>query len=100
MFEKFGITPRVEVMFDSYEVAAERLLGTNSWSLFPDWIAELYTGLSCLAPPKGWEAPVRVEMIRSKNRLGTKVIKRLCRRLREDFKKAAAGNTRSAMARA
>ncbi len=84
MFDAFGIKPRAECVFDSYEVATARLLSSPSWSLFPDWIVGLRPGLVGIRP-KRWNAPYRIAAVWPKHRQRTRVLNRLCQTLRRSL---------------
>ncbi|MBI3505890.1 MAG: LysR family transcriptional regulator [Proteobacteria bacterium] len=82
MFDAFGIKPRAEFVYDSYEIATARLLSSRSWSLIPDWIVALEPGLAAIKP-KRWNAPYRVTAVWPRHRRRTRVLNRLCDAVRK-----------------
>lgn len=78
MLKKFKIEPHIDCMFDSYEVACEKLLTSNSWCLMPDFVCKYYgKHIQSVKLPKNWNAPYDVSAIYSKNRYLTKPLRAL-----------------------
>lgn len=67
-FRRYGIVPRADFMFDSYDAALARVRATDSWGLFPDLF--LREDAPCAAPiaPPGWNAEFRVTAVWPKRR--------------------------------
>lgn len=86
MYAKFGITPDIKFIFDSYAVAVENLASSQAWSLMPDWIVRKHKDRLGAIVPRGWSAPVFVSAIWPKNRLLSKPLKRLVSGLQGRFK--------------
>jgi DNA-binding transcriptional LysR family regulator len=84
-FGRFDIAPRLEFMFDSYDVAVERLCSTDSWSLFPDLLLEEAGGRLAAIVPPGWQAELRVAALWPKHRFLTRPLKRLLVELAADL---------------
>lgn len=76
MFDKFGIKPKADALFDNYEVGATKVAESNSWGFFPDFLIK-DRKLSALSAPKGWEAPYYVSAIWPRNRFITLPLRRL-----------------------
>jgi DNA-binding transcriptional LysR family regulator len=84
-FGRFNIEPKLEFMFDSYDVGVERLCATDSWSLFPDLLLEdAGSRLAAIVPP-GWHAELRVAALWPKHRWLTRPLKRLLVELAADL---------------
>lgn len=75
VFEKFGIVPVPDLIFDNYEVAIQKLKLSRSWGFLPDWIVR-QSGLVPIVP-EGWDAPVTLTVLWPKNRILTRVMQRL-----------------------
>ncbi len=75
IFEKFGIVPRVDLVFDNYEVAIRKVRDSDSWTFLPDWVAKR-AGLTTIVP-EGWHAPVNIAALWPKNRILTRVLTHL-----------------------
>ncbi len=84
VFSEFGITPRTEVVFDSYEVAVTKILLGNTWSLLPDWVARRH-GLITLTAD-GWDAPVNISALWPTNRLLTRTLVELVEALEREVR--------------
>ena len=64
MFQKFGIlTDKPSCLIDSYELAIEIVVHSNTWSLIPDCLISGDKRLRVLEPPVGWKAPYDVAAI-------------------------------------
>jgi DNA-binding transcriptional LysR family regulator len=85
VFGRFDIVPKLDFMFDSYEVATERLCATDSWSLFPDLLLDESRGRLAAIVPPGWNADVRVAGVWPKHRFLTRPLKRLLTELAADL---------------
>lgn len=84
-FARFHIVPRVELTFDSFDAALERLCATDSWSLFPDLLLDESGGrLSAVVPP-GWHAELRVTALWPRHRWLSRPLKRLLADLAADL---------------
>jgi len=82
-FVRHGIEPRVDLVYDSYEVAVAKIRASDAWSLLPDWVVrreKLY-----LIEIEGWEAPYEVAAIWPRSRPLTRALSRLLDRLVEAF---------------
>ncbi|MDO8473388.1 MAG: LysR family transcriptional regulator [Dehalococcoidia bacterium] len=77
MFAKFGLNPRATLLFDSYDVAAAQVAGSEAWSLMPDWIARACRPSLARFVSKGWRAPSVVTAIWPKSRLRSRLLGRL-----------------------
>ena len=61
ILEAFGLNPGPGLLYDSYSVAMEALLKTESWSLMPDWIISRSEGkLQAVHCPKDWKAKFEI----------------------------------------
>ena len=85
VFGRFDIAPKLEFMFDSYDVAVERLCATDSWSLFPDLLLDEAGGRLAAIVPPGWHADLRVAALWPKHRWLTRPLKRLLVELAADL---------------
>jgi DNA-binding transcriptional LysR family regulator len=85
VFGRFDIVPKLDFMFDSYEVATERLCATDSWSLFPDLLLDESRGRLAAIVPPGWNADLRVAGVWPKHRFLTRPLKRLLTELAADL---------------
>ncbi len=84
-FGRFDIVPRLEFVFDSYDVAVERLCATDSWSLFPDLLLDEAGGRLAAIIPHGWQAELRVAALWPKHRWVTRPLKNLLVELAADL---------------
>ena len=84
MFEKFEVIPHATLLFDSYDIAAAQVAGSDAWSLMPDWIARTRPSLTCFVP-KDWRAPSVVTAIWPKTRLRSRLLDRLIAGLKSRF---------------
>jgi DNA-binding transcriptional LysR family regulator len=85
VFGRFDIAPKLEFMFDSYDVAVERLCSTDSWSLFPDILLDDAGGRLAAIVPPGWNAELRVTALWPKHRYVTRPLKNLLVELAADL---------------
>lgn len=75
VFQKYAIAPKVDLIFDNYQIAVEKTLLSDGWSLLPDWIVK-QAGLSTISAPD-WQAPVNISVIWPQNRIPTRVTRQL-----------------------
>lgn len=83
IFEKFGIEPRVDLIFDNYEVAVRKILLSDAWALLPEWIVSRH-GLVPIVP-EGWTAPVNISVLWPRNRILTRVLQKLIQTLEAEL---------------
>ncbi len=83
VFQKHGIQPKVDLIFDSYQIAVEKTKLSDGWSLLPDWIAKV-SGLSTITS-ESWSAPVNISVLWPQNRIQTRVTKALIASLKDRF---------------
>lgn len=83
VFGKFGVEPRVDLVFDSYEVALRKIQLSDAWGFLPDWMVDR-AGLYAIKP-EGWSAPFNISALWPKNRILTKVLTHLIEGLREEL---------------
>ena len=70
IFETFGISPRVDCFFDSYDVAIEKMLRSESWGFLPGWVIDRSHGkIKSVRHPRGWNAPCDISAVYSRNRV-------------------------------
>jgi LysR family cyn operon transcriptional activator len=62
-FERFGIEPKIKIMFDDDATAIECLRTTDAWSLLPELVAGKTKGIQTLPSPKNWSAPYHVSLV-------------------------------------
>ncbi len=86
IFKKFGITPDIKFVFDSYDVAVEHLSTSQAWGLVPCWVVRSHKDKLTWIIPRGWNAPVTASALWLKNRRPTKVLKRLIAGVADRFK--------------
>jgi len=84
-FARFNISPRVELMFDSFDAALERLCSTDSWGLFPDLVLDEARGRLAAIVPPGWHAELRVAALWPRHRWLARPLKRLLADLAADL---------------
>lgn len=82
MFKKFGLVPRTQLLFDSYEIAAASVTASDIWCLIPDWMAPVWP-LKTFVPP-GWEAPAIVTALWPKTRFASRTLSRLVTEVRTE----------------
>lgn len=75
IFKNFDLVPRVDCMFDSYDVAIKKMLFSNSWSLMPDIMGE-YMGKEIVAIklPKAWDATYNISILYPRNKILAKIL--------------------------
>jgi DNA-binding transcriptional LysR family regulator len=83
VFQKHGIQPKVDLIFDNYEIAVEKTRLSDGWTLVPDWIVKV-SGLSTITA-ENWNAPVNIAVLWPQNRIQTRVTKQLIATLKESF---------------
>jgi DNA-binding transcriptional LysR family regulator len=66
MLKKFKIKSDVTFVFDSYDIAANKIISSDAWSLIPDFFIQYY-GLKKIVPI-GWEATARICLVTPKSR--------------------------------
>jgi DNA-binding transcriptional LysR family regulator len=64
--KKFGIQSKVTFVFDSYDVAAQKLISSDAWCLMPDFFIKAYSLKKFV--PLGWEAQATVALVTPKSR--------------------------------
>lgn len=60
-FDRYGIDPRVELVFDNYEVAVRWIQSSNAWGLLPDWVIAARRLGSWV--PEDWDAPFEICLV-------------------------------------
>jgi DNA-binding transcriptional LysR family regulator len=85
IFEKFNIVPKVDLVFDNYEVAIGKVRHSDAWTFLPDWVAT-NAGLTTIVPAEGWNAPVNISALWPKNRILTRVLSHLVDGLVDEIK--------------
>src|SRR5262249_29727615 len=93
VFEKFGLAPRVDLIFDNYEVALRKISDSNAWGFLPDWLVRR-AGLSAIVP-EGWDAPVNISVLWPKNRILTQVMRQLIDELETAFARRPSGGAQT-----
>jgi DNA-binding transcriptional LysR family regulator len=83
VFQKHGIQPKVDLIFDNYQIAVEKARLSDSWCLVPDWIARV-TELSTITD-ENWHAPVNVAALWPQGRVQTRVTRQLVANLKTLF---------------
>jgi DNA-binding transcriptional LysR family regulator len=83
VFQKHGIQPKVDLIFDSYQIAVEKTRLSDGWSLLPDWIVKT-SGLSTITADN-WNAPVSIAALWPQNRIQTRVTRQLIATLKQSF---------------
>ncbi|MBY0371106.1 LysR family transcriptional regulator [bacterium] len=68
MFKIHGIKPRIQLYWDSDDVAVEMLQSGDYWTMLPDAVIGAHPGIRRLAHPTEWRAPYEVSLIRNKQR--------------------------------
>lgn len=78
IFEKFGIQPQVDVLFDDDDYALERVANSDAWTFVPDLVLKQHASqLEALPMPKGWNAPYTVAVVVSRHRADNRVLQKL-----------------------
>jgi LysR family cyn operon transcriptional activator len=67
IFDKYGLTPKIQLAFDNYDVAAAFLRDGNAWSFFPQDLLRFYPRLEVAFADKGWNAMCNFSLIFRKN---------------------------------
>lgn len=75
IFEKFNIRPKVDLIFDNYEVAMAKVANSDAWGFFPDWILTKCSARLVPIIPEGWDASMNISVIYPSNRIVTKVLR-------------------------
>jgi DNA-binding transcriptional LysR family regulator len=76
--ERLKITQQVDFIFETYDVAIQRLLHSNSWGLIPSWyLRQSYKGLEKVDLPK-WDARVDIVAVWTASRPLGRAMSRLC----------------------
>lgn len=88
VFDQFNLNPQIDLIFDNYEVAVEKIRLSDAWGLLPDWIVE-QSDLASVIPEK-WSAPVNISAMWPKNIVVTRVIKQLIASLERALSRAQA----------
>ncbi len=83
VFVKHGIQPKVDLIFDNYEIAVEKTRLSDGWTFLPDWIAKR-SALSTINV-ENWNAPVNIAVLWPQNRVQTRVTRQLVAALKASF---------------
>lgn len=75
VFSKFGIKAQTSMLFDSYEIAIEKVKSSQDWGFFPDWTLEYSKDLVGLNTPKEWQADYFFSAVYCKNKKLPKMLK-------------------------
>ena len=88
MFEKFGITPKTQVLWDSDDVAIELLRCSDAWSMLPDIVVEFHHKLiQPIDLPKGWNSPYEIALVMRSHRENNSFLSMLETDLKKSFGK-------------
>ena len=69
MFEKFGIEPRTQILWDSDDVAVNLLRCSDAWSLLPDLVVEFNRKwIQSIDLPKNWSSPYEIALVMRSHR--------------------------------
>jgi len=78
--------PKIQMIYDSYEVAKEMLICSNAWSLIPDvFLTHFDYPLKSIEHPKQWDARYNISFIWSKNSRPSKAIRQLVEQVKENL---------------
>ncbi|MBI4403170.1 MAG: LysR family transcriptional regulator [Deltaproteobacteria bacterium] len=70
VLKKFHISPRITCYYDSYDVAIEKMVFSESWGFLPDWVISRSDGrIKTIRHPKDWNAPYEITAIYPRNRV-------------------------------
>lgn len=75
VFARHGITPKTDLIFDSYLIAVEKVKVSDGWTFLPDWVIRK-SGLVSITS-EDWSAPVSIAAIWPANRIQTRVTRSL-----------------------
>jgi DNA-binding transcriptional LysR family regulator len=81
--ERFRIKQSVDFVFETYEIALQRLVHSDSWALLPEWYARSpKLGIVRL---KGWTAPVEIVAVSPSNKTLGRAIVELSEQVRSEI---------------
>ncbi len=86
VFERFGIQPKMKVMFDDDATAIECLRMTDAWSLLPDLVARKTKGIQSLPIPKNWSAPCHISLVMRRSQTASSLRQVLLEQLSKQIK--------------
>lgn len=88
VLKEFNIFPKADFFYDNDEVAVNKLLQTESWSLMPDFVVKTYAEqLYEIPKPKEWNAKYRLSIIKHKFHEKDEALLQLSRELIQGLKK-------------
>ncbi len=73
-FARLRIQPKINNMFDSYDVAIQFLKGSQAWALLPDFIAYAHRGEIETYIPRAWDAEYTIVAVWPKYRIRTQAL--------------------------
>lgn len=83
VFKTFGIEPRPDCYFDSYGVAVQKILNSDSWGFLPDCIVKgNIRVLAVNMSGRDWNAPYRISALWPRERTLTPFLKSIVDKLR------------------
>ena len=86
VFDKYGIVPDMQCLFDSDDYAIENLTHSNSWALIPDVVIQsCATKLRSLPLPRDWDAPYTISTVVRSHRSDNQVFALLRETLKSFF---------------
>lgn len=87
MFQKFGITPKVQSLWDNDAFAIETIKGSDSWSMIPDIVVETNrSAVQALDLGTHWDAPYSISFLFRSHRVENPFLKVLHQELKVMFR--------------
>ena len=90
MFEKFGLKPNIQSLWDSDDVGVEIVSNSEAWALLPELVVQCHrTKIQAIAMPKAWDAPYFIGFIIRPHRIENPFLKLLMGELKKAFENSA-----------
>jgi hypothetical protein len=87
MFQKLGITPKVQSLWDNDAFAIDTLKNSESWSMIPDIVMKSHSSsLQALDLGPAWDAPFSISFVFRPHREENPFLKALRGELQKLFK--------------
>jgi len=83
MFDRFGISLQIEMIFEGDDVAVRRIARSGAWSLLPEVVIRAHSDvLSILPAPPSWDAPYNISAIFPQHREQSRIVQGMLGALR------------------
>lgn len=86
VLEEHGIRARTTLLYDHGDIAVEKLIDSDSWSLIPEIVFDFHKNrLEKIPLPKSWKCPILIAAIHSRHKTGDRALTALIDFLKDRF---------------